>query len=273
MGGKSSSAPPPDPALIQAHIRSMGIQDGAIQQVMANANRLMPLQEQQMRFGIDTARTAYDQSQQDRSWMLGRRDALSGLQDRLVSDANVDPRTLGDQYARENVADLNAGLSRMTQMQNRENDRRGVNINSASRAALDAQTKVMAAAQAAGLSSAGRQRGKQEAYALTDRATNALAGYPAMGMQATGAGAGFGAAGLGLANSGLAGMNSGFGAGSQMAGQMGSNATGMWNAQANYKNQQDQIAASSDPFSTILGAAAGVGTSWAMGNFMPKRTG
>ena len=37
----------------------------------------------------------------------------------------------------------------------------------------------------------------------------------------------------------------------------------MYGAQANYKNAQDQIAAQNDPFNTILGAAAGVGTSWA----------
>jgi hypothetical protein len=38
---------------------------------------------------------------------------------------------------------------------------------------------------------------------------------------------------------------------------MGSNATSMYGAQASYKNSQDQIAASNDPFNTILGAAAG----------------
>jgi hypothetical protein len=267
-GGKGgSSAPPPDPALIAAQIRSLDTQGEAIRQVMENSGRLLPMQEEAMRFGLDTSKTAYNQSQQDREWMLGRRGALSGLQDRLVSDANVDPRALGDQYATENIASLNAGLSRMTDSQNRNYDRRGVNINSASRAALDAQTKVMAAAQAAGLASAGRQRGKQESYALTDRATNALAGYPAMAANMTGQGAGFGGLGLDTANKGLAGMNSGFGAGSQMAGQMGQNATSMWNAQANYKVNADKQAADSDPFATILGAgtqiaSAGIGAGW-----------
>jgi len=40
---------------------------------------------------------------------------------------------------------------------------------------------------------------------------------------------------------------------------MGSNATSMYGAQANYKNQQDQIAASSDPFASLLGAGAQLG--------------
>jgi hypothetical protein len=41
---------------------------------------------------------------------------------------------------------------------------------------------------------------------------------------------------------------------------MGANASNMFNAQAGFKNAQDQIAASSDPFNTILGAAAGAAT-------------
>jgi hypothetical protein len=269
MGGKSSSAPPPDPRLVEAQIRSMGIQDGAIQQIMANADRLMPLQEEQMRFGIDASRNAYNQSQEDRNWMLGRRGSLSGLQDRLVQDAqsfNTDDRR--DQLAGEAIGDVNQAFSAAGDAQRRGLSRMGVNPNDGKFAAMGNQ---MAMGQALAQSSAAnkvRQAARMEGYGLTDRATNALAGYPAMGMQATGAGAGFGAAGLGVANQGLAGMNSGFGAGGQMAGQMGSNATNMWGAQASYKNQQDQIAASSDPFNTMLGAAAGVGTSWAMGKFL-----
>jgi ribose 5-phosphate isomerase RpiB len=40
-----------------------------------------------------------------------------------------------------------------------------------------------------------------------------------------------------------------------------------WNSQANYKNSQDQIAASSNPFNTILGAATGVGSAYALNKF------
>ena len=86
-----------------------------------------------------------------------------------------------------------------------------------------------------------------------------------MGMQATGAGAGFGMAGLGLANQGLAGVNSGFTSAGGLAGQMGDNAAGMYGAMGTYKNGQDQIAASNNPLNTILGAAAGMGTAWGLG--------
>lgn len=89
-------------------------------------------------------------------------------------------------------------------------------------------------------------------------------GYPTMGMQTTGAGAGYGSSAQMIANNGLAGLNSGLMQGSQAAGAMGSNATNMWGAQASYKNQQDQIANASNPLSTILGSGAGIGTAFTL---------
>jgi hypothetical protein len=83
-----------------------------------------------------------------------------------------------------------------------------------------------------------------------------------MGMQATGAGAGFGMAGLDTANKGLAGMNSGFGAGGSMAGNMGNNAAGMFNAQGNYKNQQDSN--QGEQQGAMLGAGATVAAAMIM---------
>lgn len=83
-----------------------------------------------------------------------------------------------------------------------------------------------------------------------------------MGMQATGAGAGFGASGTNIANQGLAGMNSGFGAAGTMAGQMGSNATNMFGAQASYKVGADKAAADANPMGALLGAGATLGAAW-----------
>jgi Chaperone of endosialidase len=265
MGGKSSGAPAPDPALIAAQIKSMGIQDDAIQRIMANSESLMPLQREQMEFGLQTSRAAYDQSQQDREWMLGRRGMLTDTQDQLLKDAkdfNTEDRR--EQLAGQAIGDVNQAFGAAEQAQSRNLTRMGVNPNDGKFAAMSNQmttAKALGQAQAANVT---REAARKEGYALTDRASNALAGYPAMGMQATGAGAGYGGLGLSTANTALAGMNSGFGTGAQVAGQMGSNATNMWNAQANYKNSQDQIAASSDPFNTMLGAAAGVGTAWAL---------
>lgn len=80
-----------------------------------------------------------------------------------------------------------------------------------------------------------------------------------MGMQATGAGAGYGASGTAIANQGLAGMNSGYGAAGTMAGQMGSNAAGMYGAMGSYKNGADNAAANANPMGALLGAGAQLG--------------
>lgn len=258
MGGKSSSAPPPDPRLVEAQIRSMGVQDSAINQVMKNANQMMPIQKAQMQLGLDSSRTAYNQSQEDRTWMLGRRGMLSGVQDKVAAQANDFNETArGNELSQQGMADVEMGLSGQRESAMRSASRRGLSASAVGDAfARQGTGGAMAKAQAAFMA---RNAAKAEGLQLTDRAGNMLAGYPAMAMGATGAGAGFGAAGLGLANQGLAGMNSGYGAAGTMAGQMGSNASSMYGAMGSYKNGADQIAASNDPFNTILGAAAGAG--------------
>ena len=93
---------------------------------------------------------------------------------------------------------------------------------------------------------------------MTDRAANALAGYPTMGMQTTAAAAGYGASGQNIANTGLAGLNSGYAQAGGMAGNAGNNATNMWSAQSNAKQQSD---ASAD---ATTGTLVGVGVSAAI---------
>lgn len=265
-GDKGSDAPPPDPRLVGAQLKSMGIQDSAIQEIMANTRELMPIQKEQMQFGLDTSRTAWDQSQADRGYSLERRGELTALQDRMIGDANsFNTEAKGEQYAAQATADVGMQAEMARQAQTRGLQRMGVNPGSGKMLAVQSQMGLSEAAAKAGAANKVREAARLEGYGLTDRASNALSGYPAMGMATTGSGAGFGANGLNIANQGLAGMNSGWGAAANTAGAMGSNATGMYGAQANYKNQQDQIAASSDPFNTVLGAAAGVGTSWALG--------
>lgn len=242
MGSKTSDAPAPDPRLVEAQLKSMGIQDSAIQRIMANADRLLPLQEEQMQFGLQSARTAYDQSQDDREWMLNRRGQLTGLQNTLVNEArdfNTEDRQ--EQLAGEATGDVRQAFEQGRSMQQRGLTRMGVNPNDGKFAAMSNQMQMGEALAQSTAANKVRQAARMEGYALTDRATNALSGYPAMGMQATSAGAGFGGMGLDTANKGLAGMNSGFGAGATAAGQMGSNATNMWGAQGNYKTQQDNI--------------------------------
>jgi hypothetical protein len=270
MGAKSGNAAAPDPRLVDAQIRSMGIQDSAIQRVLSNSDEMLPMQKEQMRFGLDTSRMAYDQSQQDRTWMLGRRGAVTGTQDQMVADA----RTFNTDAERERLAGLAGGdvhqaFGAAASELDRSLGRMGVNPSDPRYFSMRSRLSSDEALATATAMNKTRQAAKEMGWSLTDRATNALAGYPAMAAGATGAGAGYGASGLSIANSGLAGVNSGYGAAGTAAGYMGSNATGMYGAQASYKNGQDQIAAANDPFNTILGAGAGALTSWGMGKMFP----
>lgn len=266
MGSKTSNAPAPDPRLVDAQIRSMGIQDEMIRRITENSDAMLPLQREQMQFGLDASRQAYNDSRDDRTWMLSRRGQLSGMQDRLARDAdefNTEDRRA--QMRGEAMADVNQGFSMARDQGLRTMGRMGVNPNSGRAMAFNNEASL---AQAAALSNASQkvnQAARAEGFALTDRAVNALAGYPAMSMQATGAGAGYGASGLGMVNQGLAGMNSGYGAAGSLAGQMGSNAAGMYGAMGSYKNGQDQIAAQNNPLGMVLGTATGAATRFGLG--------
>ncbi len=260
MGSKSSNAPAPDPRLVEAQIRSMGIQDDVIKRVMQQSEEIQPLQKEQLQFGLDTARTAYDQSQQDRTWMLDRRGALTTMQDTLTQDArSFNTEDKANELAGRAMADVNQGFANAEGQQSRALARMGVNPSSGKALAIGNQTAIAKATALAAAGSGARDRARSEGYALTDRATNALAGYPAMGMQATQSGAGFGASGTTIANQGLAGMNSGYGAAGTMAGQMGQNATSMYGAMGSYKNGADNAAANANPMGALLGAGAQLG--------------
>lgn len=271
MGSKASDAPAPDPRLVEAQLKSMGIQDDAIKRIVQQSEDIQPLQREQMQFGLDTARSAYDQSQQDRGWMLDRRGLLSTMQDTLTKDARTfDTDAKRDELAGKAGADVAQAFAAAKDQSNRNMARMGVNPSDGKAAAMGNQLSIAQALGTAQAMTGARTQARQEGYALTDRATNALSGYPAMGMQATGAGAGFGASGINLSNQGLAGMNSGFGAAGTMAGQMGQNATSMFGAQANYKIGADKAAADANPMGALLGAGAQLGAA-AIGKYSDRR--
>jgi len=79
-----------------------------------------------------------------------------------------------------------------------------------------------------------------------------------MGMQATGAMAGYGASGQNIANAGLAGLNSGYGQAAGVAQNAGNSAANMWGQQSN-AYQQSQAASGS-----ATGAMVGLGVSAAI---------
>lgn len=269
MGSKSSNAAAPDPRLVEAQVRSMGIQDSAIARMLDNSNELLPLQKEQMRFGLDTSRTAYDQSQQDRGWMLGRRGALSGMQDTMVGDA----RTFDTEAERERLAglamgDVNQGFASAASQMNRDIGRMGINASDPRYFSMRSRLAGDQALAGATAMNKTRQTAKAVGWSLTDRAANALAGYPAMAMGATGAGAGYGGSGLGLANSGLQGRNSGYAAAGGLAGEMGSNAAGMYGAMGNYATGMEN--ASGSAAGALMGGASTLAAGWVAANRKPS---
>ncbi|WP_249343615.1 tail fiber domain-containing protein [Delftia sp. PE138] len=258
-GGKGSSAPAPDPRLVEAQIKSMGIQDAAIQKILSQSDEMAPLQKEQTQFALDTQRQAWEQSQEDRDYALGRRDKLTGLQDTMVEDAHTfDTEAKREELAGQAAADVSQAYESSKRTQNAEMARMGINpADGKYGAASNALAAGEALAMATGKNSA-RTAARAEGRALTDRAQTALAGYPAMGMQTTGQGAGFGTAAQMAANNGLAGLNSGYGQAGGMAGQMGSNATSMWGAQANHQANMQSNESVGGLLGGLGGAAAGL---------------
>lgn len=253
-GGKGQSAPAPDPRLIEAQIRSMGIQDDMIGRIVASAEAMQPLQEEQMRFGLDANLTALEQSQADRSYALERRAELTGLQDQMVADArNFDTEDRSAELAGQAGADVEQAFAQQREESGRSMARMGINPNSGRYAAMDAQMSMAQALAKAGVQNAARQAARSEGRALTDRASNALSGYPAMGMSTTGSGAQMAANGISMVNSAAAGRTAGYGMAGGMAGQMGQNATNMYGTQSrDYYGQQG------DSVGSILGGLGGL---------------
>ncbi len=268
-GGKGgSSAPAPDPRLVEAQIKSMGIQDGAIQQILANSNEMQPLQKEQTQFALDTSRKAWDQSQDDRAYALGQRAKLTAIQNGIVDASNnFNTEAKREELAGQAGAEVSTAFENAQRTNAAQMARMGINPADGKYGSTNNALIAQAGIFGAQAKNSARTAARQEGYALQDRAANVLQGYPGMGLQTTSQGAGFGSAAQMIANQGLAGINSGFAQAGSAAGAMGSNATNMWGQQASYKSQQDQIAANSNPLKTVLGAASGIGTAWGLSQF------
>ena len=87
LEGGGSSTPAPDPRLVEAQVRNLGVQDDMIKQIIGNSNDMAPLQKEQTQFALDSSKLAQQQAQADRDYAIGRRDQLTGLQDQMISEA------------------------------------------------------------------------------------------------------------------------------------------------------------------------------------------
>lgn len=257
-GGKGATAAAPDPALVAAQIKSMGIQDDSIKQILANSQELMPLQKEQLGFGLKAAKTAYDQSQEDRTWAVGQRDKLTRLQNGMADEAaTFGTEDKANELAGKAGADVTQAFSNVREQGARAQQRMGVNPNSGRAIATQNGVDIAQAAALASARTGARTQAKGLKLAMEDRAMGGLSGAPSVGMAATGSGAGFGLSGINATNSALSGMNSGFGLGGSQAGAMGSNATGMYGAQGNF-NIANANLANQDPLMGAIGTIGGM---------------
>jgi hypothetical protein len=255
-----SSAPAPDSRLVDAQIKSLGNQDSALQSLVSSNEAMAPLQKDQLQFSLDSAKTAYQQSQDDRAWSLDRRAALTGVQDKMIAEANdFNGTDRANQLVAQNGADVSSAFANTRAASDRDLARRGVTPGSGASLAMTGQNAIAEATAKAGGASAARTQARNEGYALEDRANNALAGYPASASAATGASAQYGTAGVGLTGQTAAGINNGYTSAASIAGQMGTNATSMYGAQANYAANMNGGSGFGDTAGGI-GALVGAGT-------------
>lgn len=255
----SQAAPAPDPALIEAQIKSMGIQDEVIKQIMATSQDMMPLQKEQLQFGLDSAKTAYQQAQDDRVYALGKRaqydDALKPMADEAN---NFDEEARGQELYSKAAADISQKAAAARDQTRRQLSRTGANPSDGMAVAMESKSAMDEALAKAMAGARSRDAATNEGRGLRANLVNTLAGFPSQAAGLTGSGANFGASGINMTNASLSGMNSGFGAAGTTAGQMGANASNMYNAQSNF-NLNNQKLANDNPYMSMLGAAVGTG--------------
>lgn len=267
MGGKSN-APAPDPRLVEAQIKSMNVQDQSIQELLGLQREMQPLQREQLEFGLESARTAARESADDRQWMLGRRSALQGAQDDIAAEADqFDTEGKREELAGQAISDVNQAFDAVRGQQSRDLGRMGVAPGSGRAMALDGQTRIAQALEQARAGTQTRRQARDEGRMLKRGVADMLAGYPGMASAQTGAGVNYATAGVGLTNASMAGQMQGTTAASSIAGQMGSNATSMFGAQAQREAAARQAKAQERTgWASAIGQGVGAGIGAYMGS-------
>lgn len=247
LHGGGGGTPPPDPDLVEAQINATNMQTEAIKGMTHSQNALAPYQIAQMKFGLKAAETAFKDSREDRKYALERRGELTGLQDRMISDAESfsSPRRQ-EEMAGKAVADVGLQIDGERQAMTRNQQRMGVNPSSGNSLAMNNQMSLASASAKAAAGNAGRASARQEGYTLTDRATSALSGYPTFGANATQASLNNGMAGISAANQTANGIQAGYNSIGAGAARMGSTANSLYSAQLNAYGQSQQAQATQE---------------------------
>lgn len=230
MGG-SVSAPAPDPALMQAQIGSLETQADIGRRTLANADELAPIQREQMRFGLDAGRKAYEQTQQDREYALGKRGQYDQAVDAVLSESDkFDEATRRQELMQQAQADISQQFSAGQDQLTRGLNRAGVAPGSGKALMLQQQGEL---AEAAARSRAGlmvSEAAKKEGLQLRGNNVAMLSGAPAAAASLAPSGANLGVMGLDTANLGAKGINAGLGSAADAVGAYGKSAGDQWSA-------------------------------------------
>jgi hypothetical protein len=273
MMGGSVSAPAPDPRLEAAQIEGMRSQMDIGRQSYALAREMQPKQMEQMRFGLDASKTAYEQTQQDRQYALAKREqydkALGGV---LNETEKFDEAARRNELGQQAAADISKAYSMAGEQGRRGSQRAGINPLSGKAIMADQAVELD---EARARAEAGRLVGeaaRQEGLNLKKGAVGMLAGYPAMASQLSPTSARLGWGGLDVANAGVGGLMSGATTASNLYGAAGENASGMYKTQSNLWSQAQK--ANVENQGEIYGAAAGAASrygSMKYGDWMDAR--
>jgi hypothetical protein len=254
MGG-SAKAPAPDPALAEANIESLRTQADLGRRQLANTEALAPIQMEQMKFGLDASKQAYEQTQADRQYALGKRDLYDkAVQGVLTESDKFDEATRRQELMQEAKADISTQFSGAQDQLQRGLNRAGV-MPGSGKALLMQQSGELAEASAK--SRAGllvTEAAKKEGLQLKNSSAAMLAGYPAAAASLTPAGANLGVMGLDVANTGAGGMSQGLTDAARTVGAYGQSAGDMYASQSKLYN--DSQTAANKQTNEIIGTGA-----------------
>ncbi len=263
MGGKVSSTPV-DPILEQAQIDAMrqNMEIGKKSQELAD--RMRPMQMEQIKFGMDASKQAYADTQSDREYALAKRDqydkALGGL---LTETDNFDEASRRLELGQQAAADVSSAYSGAGDQQRRNLNRAGVNPLSGKALTADRSVELDEAAARSQASRMVGEAARAEGLQLDKAAVGMLAGYPQMASQLSPASARLGWGALDAANTGAQGLMSNYTTAAALTGAAGKNAAGMYNQQSDLYGKADvsNINSNAEMWGTGLGAAAKYGAS------------
>jgi hypothetical protein len=262
--GSKSSAPPPDPRLAYAQSEALNAQTDIAKRTLANQESIMPAQREALEFGLSSSKTAFAQSQEDRTYALGKRAQLDAAQQPLIDEAlnfNEDSRRAELQGQTNEQISTNFGNA--VSQQTRGLQRRGVSPTADQDASMKSAASMAEARTRSAAGDAVSNAAKQEGITARSNAVNMLGGYGPMASGLATTGAQIASNATNVVNAGAAGINSGLSTAGQIFGAMGKQATSLFDSQAQSKFASDQAASASNAqmWGTVIGAVAMVAMS------------